>query len=135
MGWGYVNLPEKSAAAFFNHDGLRAYHSGDLAAWTEEGEIRIFGRIDNQIKLRGFRIELDEIEKVITEFPGVSSSAAAGARLEMELLENEFGDGGFDSEMEYAEGLFEKNRIEAFHDLYIQILETLIQKTEILLTK
>ncbi len=53
----------------------------------------------------------------------------------MELLENEFGDGGFDSEMEYAEGLFEKNRIEAFHDLYIQILETLIQKTEILLTK
>lgn len=77
VGRGYVNLPEKSAAAFFNHDGLRAYHSGDLAVWTEEGEIRIFGRIENQIKLRGFRIELDEIEKVITEFPGVSSSAAA----------------------------------------------------------
>ena len=77
VGRGYVNLPEKSAAAFFEHDGLRAYHSGDLAAWTEEGEIRIFGRLDNQIKLRGFRIELDEIEKVMTEYPGVSSSAAA----------------------------------------------------------
>ena len=77
VGRGYVNLPEKSAAAFFTHKGLRAYHSGDLAAWTENGEIRIFGRIDNQIKLRGFRIELDEIEKVMTEFPGVSSSAAA----------------------------------------------------------
>ncbi|MBQ9251120.1 MAG: amino acid adenylation domain-containing protein [Clostridia bacterium] len=77
VGRGYVNLPEKSAAAFFTHEGQRAYHSGDLAAWTEEGEIRIFGRIDNQIKLRGFRIELDEIEKVMTEFPGVSSSAAA----------------------------------------------------------
>ena len=77
VGRGYVNLPEKSAAAFFTHDGLRAYHSGDLAAWTEDGEVRIFGRIDNQIKLRGFRIELDEIEKVMTEFPGVSSSAAA----------------------------------------------------------
>ena len=76
VGRGYVNLPEKSAAAFFTHDGLRAYHSGDLAAWTEDGEVRIFGRIDNQIKLRGFRIELDEIEKVMTEFPGVSSSAA-----------------------------------------------------------
>ena len=76
VGRGYVNLPEKTAAAFFTHDGLRAYHSGDLAAWTEKGEIRIFGRLDNQIKLRGFRIELDEIEKVITEFPGVSSSAA-----------------------------------------------------------
>ena len=76
VGRGYVNLPEKSAAAFFTHDGMRAYHSGDLAAWTEEGEIRIFGRLDNQIKLRGFRIELDEIEKVITEYPDVSSSAA-----------------------------------------------------------
>ena len=77
VGRGYVNLPGKTAAAFFTHKGLRAYHSGDLAAWTDNGEIRIFGRIDNQIKLRGFRIELDEIEKVMTEFPGVSSSAAA----------------------------------------------------------
>ena len=77
VGRGYVNLPDKTAAAFFTHDGMRAYHSGDLAAWTAEGEIRIFGRLDNQIKLRGFRIELDEIEKVITEFPGVSSSAAS----------------------------------------------------------
>lgn len=77
VGRGYVNLPEKTAAAFFTHNDMRAYHSGDLAAWTEGGEIRIFGRLDNQIKLRGFRIELDEIEKVMTEYPGVSSSAAA----------------------------------------------------------
>ena len=76
VGRGYVNLPEKSAAAFFTHDGLRAYHSGDLTAWTEDGEIRIFGRMDNQIKLRGFRIELDEIENVIAEFPGISAGAA-----------------------------------------------------------
>lgn len=75
VGRGYVNLPDKTEAAFFTHNGLRAYHSGDLAEWTENGEIRIFGRIDNQIKLRGFRIELDEIEKVITEYPGISSSA------------------------------------------------------------
>ena len=80
VGRGYVNLPDKSAAAFFTHNGLRAYHSGDLAAWTPEGEIRIFGRLDNQIKLRGFRIELDEIEEVITEFPGVSAGAAVVRR-------------------------------------------------------
>ena len=77
VGRGYVNLPEKSAAAFFTHDGRRAYHSGDLAAWTQTGEIRIFGRLDNQIKLRGFRIELDEIEKVMAEFPGVGCCAVA----------------------------------------------------------
>ena len=61
--------------AFFTCNGLRAYHSGDLASWTEQGTIRIHGRIDNQIKLRGFRIELDEIEKVMAEFPQVESCA------------------------------------------------------------
>ncbi|MBQ7215596.1 MAG: amino acid adenylation domain-containing protein [Synergistaceae bacterium] len=80
VGRGYVNLPDKTTAAFFVHDGMRAYHSGDLAAWTEDGRIRIFGRTDNQIKIRGFRIELDEIEKVIAEFPGVSAGAANVAK-------------------------------------------------------
>lgn len=80
VGRGYINLPDKTAASFFTHDGLRAYHSGDLAAWTEDGKIRIFGRVDNQIKLRGFRIELDEIEKVMAEYPGVKTAAAAVRR-------------------------------------------------------
>ena len=73
VGRGYINLPDKTEAAFFTHKGMRAYHSGDLAAWTKDGKIRIFGRVDNQIKLRGFRIELDEIEKVMTEYPGVKT--------------------------------------------------------------
>ena len=77
VGRGYINLPDKTAASFFTRNGLRSYRSGDLAAWTEEGKIRIFGRTDNQIKLRGFRIELDEIEKVMTEYPGVKTGAVA----------------------------------------------------------
>ena len=77
VGRGYIRLPEETAAAFFTWRGKRAYRSGDLAAWTADGKIRIFGRIDNQIKLRGFRIELDEIEKAMDAFPGVSVSAAA----------------------------------------------------------
>lgn len=77
VGRGYINLPEKTRESFFTWRGMRAYHSGDLAAWTEDGKIRIFGRIDNQIKLRGFRIELDEIEKVMESYPGISVSAAA----------------------------------------------------------
>ncbi len=76
VGRGYIGLPDKTAAAFFTRRGLRSYRSGDLAAWTEDGKIRIFGRTDNQIKLRGFRIELDEIEKGMTEFPGVKTGAA-----------------------------------------------------------
>ncbi len=77
VGRGYINMPDKTRKAFFQHNGQRAYHSGDLASWTPEGTIRIFGRVDNQIKLRGFRIELDEIEKVITEFPGVKTGTVA----------------------------------------------------------
>lgn len=80
VGRGYVNPDEKNAGAFFVRGGERAYRSGDLAAWTEGGEIRIFGRIDHQVKLRGFRIELDEIEKALSDFPGVSGAAAAVRR-------------------------------------------------------
>ena len=76
VGRGYIKLPDETAKAFFIHNGLRAYHSGDLAAWTPEGKIRLFGRADNQVKLRGFRIELDEIENVMMETPGVKSCAA-----------------------------------------------------------
>ena len=75
VGRGYVNLPEKTRKAFFEYRGMRAYHSGDMAAWTENGKIRIFGRIDNQIKLRGFRIELDEIENVMAAYPDINSCA------------------------------------------------------------
>lgn len=75
VGRGYVKLPEKTSKAFFTHQGMRAYHSGDLASWTADGRIQIWGRIDNQIKLRGFRIELDEIEQVMSAYPGVKGSA------------------------------------------------------------
>jgi hypothetical protein len=72
--------------------------------------------------------ELDELKHEMIELNDEFS--AAGARLEMELLENEFGDGGFDSEMEYAEGMFDRERMEAFHNLYVSILESLILKRE-----
>ncbi|MCR4891371.1 MAG: amino acid adenylation domain-containing protein [Lachnospiraceae bacterium] len=75
VGRGYVNLPEKTAEAFFMYGLQKAYHSGDLCMWNPDGKVRIFGRIDNQIKLRGFRIELDEIEKVMSEFDGINSGA------------------------------------------------------------
>ena len=63
-----------------------------------------------------------------TRMPLNDAFTASGARLELELLENEYGDSGFDSEMEYAEGLFDKDKMADFHDLYIQILEQLILK-------
>lgn len=74
VGRGYVNLPEKTASVFIEINGEKAYKTGDLAKINSDGEIEFFGRIDNQIKLRGLRIELGEIEEVINGFDGVLTS-------------------------------------------------------------
>ena len=71
VGRGYMNLPEKTKEVFFEFDGERAYRSGDLVRYNSNGEIEFFGRLDNQVKLRGLRVELDEIENVMNEFDGV----------------------------------------------------------------
>ena len=74
VGRGYVKLPEKTAASFFTLLGLPAYHSGDQVRLNGDAEIDFGGRIDNQVKLRGFRVELDEIENVMTAYPAVKQA-------------------------------------------------------------
>ena len=74
VGRGYVNLPDKTKEVFIEFEGQRAYRSGDLARINMEGEIEFFGRLDNQVKLNGLRIELDEIENVINTYPGIERS-------------------------------------------------------------
>ncbi|WES35778.1 amino acid adenylation domain-containing protein [Ruminiclostridium papyrosolvens DSM 2782] len=62
---GYLNRPELTEEKFvanpFN-PGSKMYRTGDLAQWLPDGNIEFLGRIDNQIKLNGYRIELEEIE-------------------------------------------------------------------------
>lgn len=74
---GYLNRPEKNAEVYVDIDGIHFYRAGDFAKWNEEGEIFIFGRLDNQIKLRGLRIEIGEIEAAISEYPAIKSVAVA----------------------------------------------------------
>ncbi len=74
VGRGYMNLPEKTKESFFTLRGFPAYRSGDLVRLNADGEVEFFGRRDNQIKLRGFRVELDEIEKCISSFGGITQS-------------------------------------------------------------
>ena len=81
---GYVNRPDLTAEKFipnpFTFDpesSDRLYKTGDLGSWTSDGEIQFLGRIDGQVKLRGFRIELSEIESVIMQCTGVSAAVVA----------------------------------------------------------
>lgn len=63
---GYLNRPEATKAVFVtNSDGERLYRTGDLARQLPNGEIELFGRKDDQVKINGYRIELGEIENVI----------------------------------------------------------------------
>ncbi len=77
VGRGYQNPNEKMAAAFTTFRGLKAYHSGDLARVNEAGELELFGRIDNQVKVHNRRVELEEVESVVSECPDVQECAAA----------------------------------------------------------
>lgn len=84
VGAGYLNRPELTKEKFVsnpfateeNGHGKILYKTGDLARWREDGEIEYLGRIDTQIKIRGLRVELGEIESLIASFEGVKLSAA-----------------------------------------------------------
>lgn len=74
VGMGYLGLPEKTKENFIEIFGRKAYRSGDLARYNNDGNIEFFGRLDNQVKLRGLRVELDEIEKVLNSYPNITRS-------------------------------------------------------------
>ena len=74
VGKGYIARPELTAEKFITIEGRPAYRTGDVVAWTSDGRIRFRGRADNQVKLRGLRVELGEIENAINAVPGVLTS-------------------------------------------------------------
>ncbi|HEY7817265.1 MAG TPA: amino acid adenylation domain-containing protein, partial [Vicinamibacteria bacterium] len=79
---GYFGKPEPTAEKFLPDPfaplpGARLYRTGDLCRFTPDGEILFLGRSDHQLKIRGHRVELGEIEAVLREVPGVKHCAVA----------------------------------------------------------
>ncbi|GAB1510330.1 non-ribosomal peptide synthetase [Actinophytocola sp. KF-1] len=72
---GYWRRPELTAARFVEHRGTRAYRTGDLAARQPDGRLVFLGRTDRLVKIRGFRVELGEVEARLAALPGVGQAA------------------------------------------------------------
>ncbi|KAJ1979696.1 hypothetical protein H4R34_002732, partial [Dimargaris verticillata] len=74
---GYCNLPEITAERFFSNPfgPGRVYRTGDLVRWLPDGSLEYIGRCDNQVKLNGFRIELEEVESVAGQCRQVQQAA------------------------------------------------------------
>jgi len=70
---GYIGRPDLTAQRFVDDalTGERLYRTGDLAAWRTDGELVFLGRIDHQVKIRGHRVELEEIDRVLSDHPAV----------------------------------------------------------------
>ncbi len=73
---GYRNDPERTAQRFVDYDGLRWYRTGDTARYRPDGIIEFLGRADHQVQIRGYRVELGEVEQALRRAPGVRHAVA-----------------------------------------------------------
>ncbi|KAE9391127.1 acetyl-CoA synthetase-like protein [Gymnopus androsaceus JB14] len=83
LGRGYLNRPDLTAERFVQMPSdsflgpQRLYCTGDLGYWTSGGQVQCVGRMDTQVKIRGQRLEIEEVETVLKDHPAVESSAVA----------------------------------------------------------
>jgi len=81
---GYLGRPDLTAASFLPdpfgaEPGARLYRTGDLAAWEPDGVLRFLGRRDRQVKIRGQRVEIGEVEAALSAHPGVGQAVVLAA--------------------------------------------------------
>jgi amino acid adenylation domain-containing protein len=76
IGEGYWKRPDRTEAAFHFMDGKWWYRTRDRVCWDDSGKLRFLGRQDDQLKIRGTRVEPNEVIRVLEMFPGVSAAHA-----------------------------------------------------------
>jgi amino acid adenylation domain-containing protein len=84
LGRGYRNRPDLTAERFVANPfstvaGARLYRTGDRARWLPSGEIAFLGRLDEQVKVRGYRVEPSEVSTVLGQHPAVETSVVVAA--------------------------------------------------------
>jgi amino acid adenylation domain-containing protein len=85
---GYLDVPDLTAEKFIpdpygSESGSRLYRTGDRARYLEDGSLEFLGRMDRQVKVRGFRVELAEIESVLVQHPGIRETAVVALDCEV----------------------------------------------------
>ena len=101
---GYLDNPAETSKQFVNFpmdDRSKLYKTGDLALISDSKELEFCGRIDNQVKVRGFRIELDEIKSVIENVKGVEQAIIKTLNNKIAVYYTE-GNEGFNEKELYA---------------------------------
>jgi len=79
---GYWKQPETNARVIVDWDGSRWYRTGDLGYERPDGELVFAGRVDHQVKVRGYRVELESVESVLEDLAGVAAAVATVVRID-----------------------------------------------------
>ena len=119
----YLNNPERTASSFVDNPfegstSKKLYKTGDLGRYNSKGQIEFLGRIDQQIKIRGFRVELGEIEKTIEGYDDVEKAVVVLEESGRELSETGVSDLDIDNMVSYLESFEDQSQIK---DLIVSI--------------
>jgi mycobactin phenyloxazoline synthetase len=74
---GYRGRPDLTAERFVDDDGQTWYRTGDLARYQPDGTVEFIGRLDDRVKISGYRVELGDVEAALRRVPGVRAAVAA----------------------------------------------------------
>ncbi|AJW28917.1 enterobactin synthase subunit F [Chania multitudinisentens RB-25] len=95
LAYGYLGRPDLTASRFVadpQGNGGRMYRTGDVARWLADGSVEYLGRSDDQLKIRGQRIELSEIDHALLSLPGVNQAVTHALVLENTVADAMGGD-------------------------------------------